>query len=254
MIAAASTHATPGAASTHPTLRGSAAHFFVADVASPALDDADLHHARTVLRLGADETVTVCDGAGAWRPCTMRRDGTLAPGGDVAHEPAPRWPLLVAFAPVKGERPEWTVQKLVELGIDAIVPLAATARAVVRWDGERGGRHLERLRRVAREAAMQSRRTRLPVVHDAMPLATLGTAAGPLASLGTAAGPLAIADPSGAPLDATHRAVAIGPEGGFTDDEMGDAPRVALADGILRAETAALAAATLMTHLRRTSP
>jgi 16S rRNA (uracil1498-N3)-methyltransferase len=174
----------------------------------------------------------------------MRRDGTLAPGGDVAHEPPPRWPLLVAFAPVKGERPEWTVQKLVELGIDAIIPLAATARAVVRWDGERGGRHLERLRRVAREAAMQSRRTRLPVVHDATPLA----------SLGTASGPLAIADPSGTPLDATHRAVAIGPEGGFTDDEMGDAPRVALADGILRAETAALAAATLMTHLRRTSP
>ena len=41
----------------------------------------------------------------------------------------------MAFAPAKGDRPEWVVQKLTELGIDRIVPLAA-ARSVVRWDGD----------------------------------------------------------------------------------------------------------------------
>lgn len=233
-------------AGTHAALRAAAAHFFVADLAAPALCEADAHHARTVLRL-ADDDVTVCDGAGAWRPCRLARDGALAATGEIVHDPAPRWPLLVAFAPVKGERPEWTVQKLTELGIDVIVPLVGTARAVVRWEGERGGRHLERLRRVAREAAMQSRRTRLPEVREPAPLASL--AAEP-----PAAEPLAVADPAGAPLDASHRAIAIGPEGGFADDELPAAPRVTLGDTILRAETAALAAATLMTHLRRTAP
>ena len=45
--------------------------------------------------------------------------------------------VTVAFAPTKGDRPEWVVQKLTELGVDRIVPLR-TARSVVRWEGERG--------------------------------------------------------------------------------------------------------------------
>ena len=47
--------------------------------------------------------------------------------------------LTVAFAPTKGDRPEWVVQKLTELGIDRIVPLR-TVRSVVRWEGDRGTR------------------------------------------------------------------------------------------------------------------
>ena len=65
--------------------------------------------------------------------------------------------LTVVFAPVKGERPEWVVQKLTELGIDRIVPLRSE-RSVVRWTGQRGQATVERLRRVAREAAAQCRR------------------------------------------------------------------------------------------------
>jgi 16S rRNA (uracil1498-N3)-methyltransferase len=231
------------------SLRAASAHFFVPDLVAPTLDEADAHHARTVLRLAAHEPVTVSDGRGAWRPCRLARDGALEPTGEIVHEPAPRWPLMVAFAPVKGERPEWTVQKLTELGVDVIAPISGARHAVVRWEGERGGRQAGRLRRVAREAAMQSRRTRLPEVRDPAPLDAIASLAA--ASREGAAGVLAVADPAGVPLDASHRAVAIGPEGGFTDDEIGDAPRVALGDTILRAETAALAAATLMAHARR---
>ena len=72
--------------------------------------------------------------------------------------------LTVAFAPTKGERPEWVVQKLTELGVDRIVPLISE-RSVVRWAGERGAGAVERLRRVAREAAAQSRRVWLPDVE-----------------------------------------------------------------------------------------
>ena len=71
-------------------------------------------------------------------------------------EPAAVPALTVAFAPVKGERPEWVVQKLTELGIDRIVPLVSE-RSVVRWSGARGKATVERLRRVAREAAAQCR-------------------------------------------------------------------------------------------------
>ena len=81
--------------------------------------------------------------------------------------------LTVAFAPVKGERPEWVVQKLTELGIDRIVPLLSE-RSVVRWSGARGKATVERLRRVAREAAAQCRRVWLPEVADTVRLRGAG--------------------------------------------------------------------------------
>ena len=86
-------------------------------------------------------------------------------GGEEVKFKSPSGESKTGFAPVKGDRPEWTVQKLTELGVDRIVPLRA-ARSVVRWDGERGAAAVERLRRVAREAAMQSRRCRLPEVTE----------------------------------------------------------------------------------------
>jgi RsmE family RNA methyltransferase len=63
---------------------------------------------------------------------------------------------------------------------------------------------------------------------------------------------LFIADPNGAPLDATHCTIAIGPEGGFSEQESGvGAGLVSLGDTVLRAETAAISAAVLMSDHRR---
>ena len=93
-----------------------------------------------------------------------RRDGAVQ--SEARAEPR----LTVAFAPVKGERPEWVVQKLTELGIDRIVPLRSE-RSVVRWTGTRGQATVERLRRVAREAAAQCRRVWLPEVCDTVAFA-----------------------------------------------------------------------------------
>ena len=100
-------------------------------------------------------------------------------------EPAADPPVTVAFAPPKGDRPEWAVQKLTELGVDRIVPLVA-ARSVVRWTGDRAAAPVERLRRVAREAAMQSRRAWLPVVEE--PSSFAAVAARPGAALAVAGG------------------------------------------------------------------
>ena len=72
--------------------------------------------------------------------------------------------LTVAFALTKGDHPEWAVQKLTEAGADRVVVML-TDRCVARWDTAEPERQMERLREVARQAAMQSRRCWLPSVE-----------------------------------------------------------------------------------------
>ena len=150
--------------------------------------------------------------------------------------------MVVGFVPVKGERPEWVVQKLTEAGVDRIVVMRS-ARSVVRWAGERGEHALDRLRRVAREAAAQSRRAWLPEVSGILDPAELAAALAPV--------PLALAQPGGGPPGVTTTAVAVGPEGGWDPGELETATeRVGLGPGILRAETAAVGVGILLCALR----
>ena len=177
------------------------------------------------------------DGAGGRRRC--RFGAELEPVGDVELVPRPRPEVTVAFAVVKGERPEWAVQKMTEIGVDRIVPLL-TARSVVRWPvGEVGGQ-VARLRRVAREAAVQSGRVWLPVVE---PVATFDAVA---ATPGAA-----LAHPGGGPPSLGRPTVLVGPEGGWDGPELeAGLPRVALGPSVLRTETAAVAAGLLLCALR----
>ena len=238
---------------------------FVADISAPQLNDDDQHHLARVLRLRDGETVSASDGRGAWRSCEWR-DGALHAAGEVRREQTPSHRVAVAFVPVKGDRPEWAVQKLTEIGVDDIIVLAPTRRAVVRWGDaspSNDNKHMRKLAKVAREAAMQSRRVWLPTITGPVSLAEVCARAG-----------AAVADPSGVLLTATttysattthsaattHSAgsaspapslVIIGPEGGFDDDEIpSSVPRVSLGDTILRAETATLVAATLLADMR----
>ena len=212
-------------------------HAFVADLEQPVLDDGDRHHLERVLRLRPGDRFTVSDGAGGWRVC--RFGARVEPDGPVHRVDRPEPALTVGFALTKGERPEVAVQKLTELGVDRIVPFVA-ARSVVRWDDERAGRHVERLRRVAREASMQSRRVRLPVVDDVATFATAAALPG-----------AALCDRDGAPPSLEHPTLLIGPEGGWADEERScGLSAVDLGPQILRAETVALAAGTLLAALR----
>ena len=165
-----------------------AAMVFVEDPAAPVLAEEDAHHLLAVLRLRSGEPVVASDGAGRWVPCRLApglrpgrqaRDldpaGILVVDGPITDCAPPRPAVTVGFAPTKGNRPEWVAQKLTELGVDRIVPIRST-RSVVRWEGERGDRAVERLRRVAREAAAQSRRPWLPQVSPMTPLDALGPA------------------------------------------------------------------------------
>jgi len=212
---------------------------FVDDVDEPTLDSTDRHHLERVLRVRRNDPVVVSDGAGRWREGTLGGGGAIDVTSDVQSSPAPEPPITIAFAITKAERPELVVQKLTELGVDQIVPFAA-ARSVVRWDRGRADSHVDRLRRVSREAAMQCRRAWLPAVTD---LATFATASAlPAATL---------CDMAGKPPSLDHATVLVGPEGGWSDEEREKGlPMVRLGPHVLRAETAAIAAATLLGGLR----
>jgi 16S rRNA (uracil1498-N3)-methyltransferase len=215
------------------------AHVFVADLAAPLLTDDDQRHLRTVLRLPPGASVTASDGRGRWRAGRLGRGAELEDAGDLTTDEAPRPPITVAFALVKGQRPELVVQKLTELGADRIVPFVAE-RSVVRWDPEKVDRQAERFAVIAREAAMQCRRTHVPVVDRLTDFTTVAGLPG-----------AALADRSGAPPSLSLPTVLVGPEGGWSDTERtSDLPSVRLGAHTLRTETAAITAGALLGALR----
>jgi len=226
-----------------------AAQVFVDDPSDPELSDEDVHHLGRVLRLRPGEEVVAADAHGRWARTTWSGGSTLemlgeGVGGDgaVQFEARAEPALTVAFAPVKGERPEWVVQKLTELGIDRIVPLLSE-RSVVRWSGARGTTTVERLRRVAREAAAQCRRVWLPDVSDPVRFADLHQLGG--------AGEVVLAQLSGDRPTASQHVVAVGPEGGWSTSELASGlPTVGFGLSVLRAETAAVTAGALLASLR----
>jgi 16S rRNA (uracil1498-N3)-methyltransferase len=235
------------ATSSPPTV--AKAHVFVDDLAAPRLASDDHHHLARVLRLAAGAQVTAADGRGRWRSCRLGNGPDLDVTGEVVVEPRPTPTLTVAFALVKGERPELVVQKLTELGVDRIVPFAAE-RSVVRWESTRYLRQMARLASIARQAAMQCRRSWLPEVglpgdeSDAAPRPADFAA---VASLPNAA----MADRAGRALSLVTPTLLVGPEGGWsTTERAAGLPLVRLGEHVLRAETAALTAGALLGALR----
>ncbi len=212
-------------------------HAFVADLDAPRLSGEDDHHLRRVQRLRPGGELTVSDGRGRWRLARLgERTGAVEAIGPIEVVRQPEPPITIAFALLKGDRNEWVVQKLTELGVDRIVPMT-TERCVVRWDDHKAARNVERLRKVAREASMQSRRTWLPGVAAVTPFPQVAALPGAVR-----------ADRDGRPIaSALSTVVLVGPEGGWSVDERVASPdAVALATGVLRAETAAITAAALV--------
>lgn len=200
------------------------------------------HHLQRARRVRAGERVTVADGYGRWRAYEVVRSAVgavdLVAVTLVAHEPPLRPGLTVACSLTKGQKPELAVQKLTELGADRIV-LVDAARSVVHWDDAKVSAAFTRLARVAREAAMQSRRSRIPVVEGPVAPVELALLPGLVVAAVDGVPAHALDDPPGG-----EWVVAVGPEGGFDEDELrgfGPAPRVSVGPFVLRAETAAIA-------------
>jgi 16S rRNA (uracil1498-N3)-methyltransferase len=233
---------------------GAAAHAFAAALADAVeLDGAAGHHLQRVRRLRRGELVTVGDGAGSWRPYEV---ASVGPGRLVLHavaavvrEPELVPAVAVAVALTKGGL-DGVAARLTELGVARIVPVRAE-RSIARWDDARAAAAVTRLRSVAREAAAQARRARIPDVADPASVEALRGLPG-----------LVVADRDGAPASALAEpasgtwTVLVGPEGGLSPREraaLADAPRLSVGPHVLRAETAPVAAAAVLVGRARWS-
>lgn len=212
-------------------------HVFVEDLEAPSLTTDDRRHLERSLRVRPGDEITISDGADRWRVAHM--GATVEPAGEIHEVPLTEPAITVGISLLKGRKLDLVVQKLTELGVNHI-QLVEAERSVTRWSDDKVERALDRYVRVAREAAMQSRRCRLPVVEPPVPVRTLLGAPG-----------VAVAHMDGEAVRLDRPRVLIGPEGGWTEDELAAANhRVALGSHVLRAETAAIVAGALLGGLR----
>ncbi|WP_110241987.1 16S rRNA (uracil(1498)-N(3))-methyltransferase [Nocardioides gilvus] len=219
----------------------------VGDLVEVTGDEA--HHAVAVRRLAVGERVVLTDGVGSAVTGTVATTGKRVFGvgveevSRVAHA-EPR--VTVVQALPKGERGELAVEVLTEVGVDRIVPWAAS-RSVAVWRGERALKSRAKWSATAREAAKQSRRVWHPEVTA---LASTAEVCALVAGADTA---LVLHEDATAPLSAItlpisgEVLVVVGPEGGVAPEELeaftaAGAVSVRLGAEVLRTSTAGVVA------------
>ena len=233
------------------------------------LSDEQAHYLSRVLRCRQGDNLVVFNASGIEREATIdslaKRHPRLALGASL--EPLPESPAAIVLlqALVKSDAMDLIVQKATELGV-AAVHAFPSEYSVVHLDGERGAQRLLHWRRIAASACEQSGRHRPPDLSLFDSLDTAVAALPPAAAYAPAAPPAdgalrsgtarIVFDPTATrPLDGalaagTGLALALGPEGGFSREELRYLESVAflpvsLGPRILRAETAVIAACTL---------
>ncbi|QIX27358.1 16S rRNA (uracil(1498)-N(3))-methyltransferase [Nocardioides sp. JQ2195] len=226
-----------------PTLAGVAAGSVVQITGDEA------HHAVAVRRLRVGESVVLTDGVGTSAPGVVATTGKrvfTVEVADVHVEEKAQPSITVVQALPKGDRAELAVEVLTEIGVDVIVPWAAS-RSVAVWRGERVAKSHAKWTATAREAAKQARRSWFPTVS---PLAGTDAVA---ELLGSADGAVVLHEDATLPLSAVALApdatmvVVVGPEGGISDEELATflaagAQPVRMGREVLRTSTAGVAA------------
>lgn len=223
--------------------------FFLVDAVPAAgefrLTGPEGRHAASVRRLRVGETLVLTDGGGLRAAGTVmdvgRGELTVQLGAaEMIERPAVRVTLVQALP--KGDRGELAVELATEAGVDEIVPWSAS-RCVARWTADRADRGHARWQNAAREAAKQSRRSYLPVIHD------LASTAAVAARIRRAAGAALLHEAADRPLTSVtlpaegELLLVVGPEGGISDDELREfreagAVQVRLGPEVLRTSTA----------------
>jgi 16S rRNA (uracil1498-N3)-methyltransferase len=216
------------------------------------LDGSEAHHLAHVMRARVGDEVELFDGTGATYGARIERIGrsevelSILSRADVDRELACDITLAVSLP--KGDRQRWLVEKATELGVRRLVP-CVTARGVA----QPVENAVARLRRVVIESSKQCRRNRLMEIVE--PVRFLDFAAtAPNDAVRFVAHPTPRGDGDTSNLLREHSVAslplvaAIGPEGGFTDEELQMAldagwKCVRLGPRILRVETAAIAVA-----------
>ncbi len=213
---------------------------------SITLGGSEAHHLLHVMRAQPGLELIVFDGRGgeyaAHVSACQRSTVEVELGEHRAVERELPFELTLAVALPKGDRQRWLVEKCTELGVTKIIPLQL-ARSASK------GEKKEKLSRYIIEASKQCGRNQLMEINEPKTWTQL------LDEISE--GQRILAHPSGQPLAASEHGnaksepvcIAIGPEGGFTDEEVSQASEVGwdvvgLGERILRIETAAVALAT----------
>ena len=216
------------------------------------ISDAEAHHLRTVLRMRPGDTAELLDGAGGALFGEIERISADSVSFRILRrrtEPESRSPLILAQALLKGKKMDTVVQKATELGVSRFIPV------ITRYCEPQGrdSQLIDRWRRIMLEACKQCGRARLMEISSPQPLPELRFPAESCKIMPweneTACAFAASGVEPGLPL-----VLLIGPEGGFHPAEVEQAAgwgfrTVSLGPRVLRAETAAVAAAVLAQHL-----
>jgi 16S rRNA (uracil1498-N3)-methyltransferase len=213
------------------------------------------HHLGRVLRAESGQVYELSDGETVWLARTETVGREEVQFSLIERLPANAAPVKITLllAVVKFDRFEWAIEKATELGVDEIVPLAADR-------SEKGllaaaAKRAERWERILTESAQQARRLRVPVLREAAKPREAFRDTSPqirllLSERGGASPMRDLLEPAAAAVrgrEAATVAIAIGPEGGWTDAEFsagksGGFAEAALGINILRTETAVCAA------------
>ncbi len=223
-------------------------------VSTVTLDSDESHHLLRVLRLSQGARAFVFDGEGSEWECEVARVGKNSVDLDLIRklDESVESPLQLTLAQalIKSDKFDWIVQKTTELGVSRIVPLI-TDHSDIRRAENRADQKLQRWRRIALEAVKQSGRRRLVEIAEPIPFAQYNDA-DPLKLILSERGGKRLDEI--APDKVSSISIAIGPEGGWSEDEL-EASRqhefipIHLGRRILRTETAAIAAVTLAQYI-----
>ncbi|MBT8341162.1 MAG: 16S rRNA (uracil(1498)-N(3))-methyltransferase [Desulfatitalea sp.] len=228
--------------------------------AEPELEPADARHIRTVLRLGAGDRIIVLDGQGNEYQARIvtadHRRVRIAMEQRLTSDTESPLRLTVAQGYLKDKKMDQLVRPLTELGVTRWIPLAAR-RSVPIAKSERSLARIARWQKLSREAAKQCRRSRIMQIDPprTFPEALQAADNHDLKLFFWESSQSTSPSPPASVVQRPHSVfLMIGPEGGFEPAEQHAAQQhgfftLGLGPRILRAETAAMAACTLVQHL-----
>ncbi len=247
----------------------SLAHFFSEDLDNPLISENDLNHLVRSLRAREGETITISDGNGSWAQFTIKvnlRDarqayeaferGELIERTSSIYRQAPSDEgqiVGVGFSPNSSNLARDIVKQLTEVGVDLIIPILCD-HTVLKASTVRNGEFREKLVRVMLAACQQSRRVRLATVLDAMTVDEVIKCYPDKCQmadyqLGSIPNSVSAPNLGSIPNSASEQGsiILVGPEGGWSDRERTlGIPRIGLGPNVLRTETAALIAGSIL--------
>lgn len=217
----------------------------------------DVRHIRNVLRMRPGEEIRISNGKGADYFCEIATISEESVTARILERPAEGTELpsrIFLFQAIpKGERMEYVIQKAVELGVHEIIPVEMRY-CVVKLTPEKKKKRVERWQAIARSAAKQAKRSRIPVVHPVMgyeeAIAYAKTCDLCLVPYESEHGMQGTREALRRIAPGMDISVIIGPEGGFSEEEIALAKEemhiLSLGRRILRTDTAAITVMSML--------